>query len=86
MAKVRLFPILFVIALLIPAMSCKDGKGDRQESVFKQVPELIELKPERPVKIKLKRNASGSYSWELSGSDTDKVLQADKKLKEALEK
>ena len=57
-----------------------------QKSVFKQQPEITEIRPQRPVKIKMKRNTSGQYSWDISGDDTDKVLEADSKLREGLEK
>ncbi len=54
--------------------------------MFEQVEEIREIKPERPVKIKVKRNASGSYSWEVSGKDAGKIIKADKELRESLEK
>jgi predicted secreted protein len=41
---------------------------------------------QKPAKIKLKRNTKGEYSWDISGDDADKVLEANRKLKESLEK
>jgi len=49
-----------------------------------QITELQEIKPHKPVKIKLKRNAKGEYAWDLSGNDAEKIIEADKKLRESL--
>ena len=69
---------------LIPACTGNDG-ADRKP-VFQQIPELQEIAPEKPVKIKLKRGASGKYSWEISGDDADRIIKANKTLKESVEK
>ncbi len=83
----RLFLIIFLIVFfLIPLHACKDTGADRQASVFKQVPEIQNIKPQKPVKIKLKRNTKGEYSWDLSGDNADKIIKADKKLYEGLQK
>ena len=50
------------------------------------MPEIAEIKPHKPVKIKLKRNFDGNYSWELTGDSANEVLQADKELKESVGK
>ncbi len=42
------------------------------------------IKPKKPVKIKLKRSAKGEYSWDLSGSDVDKIIKVDKRLRESI--
>jgi hypothetical protein len=47
--------------------------------------QLLEIRPEKPVHIKVKRNASGRYSWELSGDDPDRILEANKKISDSLE-
>ena len=74
--------MLFVLFLF---NACTDSDSNQQKTVFKQVPEIAEIKPQTPVKIKLKRNASGNYSWDLSGSDAKKVLETDRILKESLD-
>jgi hypothetical protein len=73
-----------VILLLIFTPACTDSKGQKQEPVFKQVPEIQEVKPEKPVKIKLKRNAKDDYSWEISGDDAEEIVNADKGLRKGL--
>ena len=79
-----IFRTAIIISLLFPLYSCTDHGHDPDERVFKQIPELQEIKPLKPVKIKLKRNARGEYSWDLSGSETDQIIEADKKLRESL--
>jgi len=77
--------ILFcVILLLISTQACTDSKGQKQEPVFKQLPEIREIKPERPAKIKLKRDAKDDHSWEISGDDVDEIIRVDKKLRKDL--
>ncbi len=55
------------------------------------VPKVIveKEKVERPlpppeVKIRLKKDAKDSYSWELSGSDVDQILRVNEKLRRQL--
>jgi predicted secreted protein len=74
--------LTFIVFTLI---SCSGGsQGNKNEPVFKEIPELVAIKPEQPVKIKLKRNASGSYSWEVQGGNTEKIIEADRKLRESI--
>ena len=84
MAKRRWFCVLFALIMLIPVHACTESSEGLKEASFKQQPEITEIRPQRPVKIKLKRSTTGQYSWDLSGDDTDKVLEADRKLKEGL--
>lgn len=73
-----------IIIFLLPLYTCTNDGINAKERVFKQIPELQEIKPFKPVKIKLKRNPKGEYSWDLSGNDADKLIAADKKLSESL--
>ncbi len=75
-----------IFTFLFPVYACTNDRTDSKERVFKQIPELQEIKPRKPVKIKLKRNAKGEYAWDLSGSETDQIIEADKKLRESLKK
>lgn len=51
---------------------------------FKKQPELQQVKPKKPVKIKLKRSAKDDYTWELTGDDADDIIRIDKKLRKML--
>lgn len=70
---------LFVIFLYGGSVAAE--KSDFQ---FKKQTEIQQIKPPKPVKIKLHRNAKGEYSWELSGDNVDEIVSADKKLRKFL--
>jgi len=84
--KTLIFRTAIILTFLFHFYACTDNASTSEERVFKQIPELQEIKPHKPVKIKLKRNAKGEYSWDLSGNDTDIIIEADKKLQESLKK
>lgn len=86
MSAQRFLLVFLVMFLLISVHACKDTGGKEQPAVFKQVPEIQEIKPQKPVKIKLKRSTKDKYSWDISGNNADEVLKADKRLREGLEK
>jgi len=79
-----IFRTAIIITFLFPLYSCTGHGHDPDERIFKQIPELQDIKRHKPVKIKLKRNAQGEYSWDLSGSEPDQIIEADKKLRESL--
>lgn len=85
MSAQRFLLIFLMIFLLIMAQACTNTEGKQPDTTFKQLSELQEIKPQKPVKIKLKRNTKGEYSWDISGGNADEVLKADKRLKEGLE-
>ncbi len=84
MGKLRPASVLLIMLLLFPVQACTNSDNDKEAAVFKKQPELQMIRPQRPVNIKLKRNASGSYSWELKGNDPDKIIEVDSRLKGAL--
>lgn len=84
MSALRLLSLPMIIFLFFLFQACNSSKDSEQPVVFKQVPEIKEIKPEKPVKIKLKRNSKGDYSWEISGDNAEKILKAEKHLKEGL--
>jgi len=77
---------LFLCSVFLPIFvcACTDSGGGPEEPVFTQIPEIQEIKPEKPVKIKLKRNAKDDYSWEINGDRVDEIIGADKKLRKGL--
>jgi hypothetical protein len=58
--------------------------ADNKNFQVKKQPEIQQVKPKKPVKIKLKRTADGKYTWDLSGDDVDEIVRADKRLKKLL--
>lgn len=90
MKKKNSVPVYFLMFLFLTASACSGAGGTAKDegSAFKSVQEISEISPEKPVKIKLKRNGDGEYSWELSGDDVEQIVETDKRLlkysKEAL--
>ena len=83
MAITRLFLFIAVI-ILLPVHACTESSDDSRKASFEQQTDIMEIRPQSPVKIKMKRNAVGEYSSELKGDDADKVMETDRKLKEGL--
>jgi hypothetical protein len=46
--------------------------------------EIQNIKPKKPVKIKLHRNTNGEYTWDISGDNADEIYRADSRLKKLL--
>jgi len=80
----RAVALFFVTLLFVSIQACTDSGGQKREPVFKQVPEIRDIKPDRSVKIKLKRDAKDDHSWEISGDDVDEIIRVDKKLRKDL--
>ena len=69
----------FLVFFISPVFS----EVNRNLQVRKQ-PEIQQVKPKKPVRIKLKRSTEGKYTWDLTGDDVDEVVRADKRLKKLL--
>ncbi|MEW6674685.1 MAG: hypothetical protein AB1348_01470 [Nitrospirota bacterium] len=78
--KVKLFLSLFII-LFFSIIAFSAEKANFQ---FKKQPEIQQVKPQKPVKIKLKRSAEGKYTWELTGDNVDEVVKTDRQLRKML--
>ena len=79
----RFLFVLLLVAALLSIYACTDTDLKEKPAVFRQVPEIQEIKPQKPIKIKLRRNAKGEYSWEMSGDNVDEIIKTDKRLREA---
>jgi hypothetical protein len=69
------------LALLLAGGATAAEKSDFQ---FKKQPEIQQVRPQKPVKIRLHRNAKGEYSWDLNGDNVDEIVNTDKKLRKLL--
>jgi len=58
--------------------------ADKDGFQVKKQPELQQIRPKKPVKIKLKRTAKDDYSWELTGDDAEEIIQTDRRLRKVL--
>jgi type II secretory pathway component PulC len=80
---IQSFIMSFIIVFSVVFLSSFAFSVDKNIQIKKQ-PEIQQVKPKKPVKIKLKRSAEGKYTWELSGDDVDEIVKADKRLKKLL--
>jgi hypothetical protein len=46
--------------------------------------EIQNIKPRKPVKVRLHRNSTDQYSWDISGDSSDEVYRADRRLRKLL--
>jgi hypothetical protein len=74
-----ILPILVVLFFAAQA-----GAAEKSDFQFKKQPEIQQVRPQKPVKVKLHRNAKGEYSWELSGDNVDEIVNQDMKLRKLL--
>lgn len=76
-----IFTVIFVSLhlTLIPVFS-----ADNKPLQIKKQPEIQQIRPKKPVKIKLKRTGEGKYTWDLTGDNLDEIVKADKKLRKLL--
>lgn len=58
--------------------------AERSDIQFTKQPEIQQVRPQKPVKIRLHRNAKGEYSWDLHGDNVDEIVNADKKLRKLI--
>ncbi|MCL5023199.1 MAG: hypothetical protein M1497_07510 [Nitrospirae bacterium] len=58
--------------------------AEKNDFPFRKQPEIQQVKPQKPVKVKLHRNAKGEYSWGLEGDNADEIVNTDRKLRRLL--
>ena len=75
---------IMIIALSLCLFLSSAYAAEKDYFQFKKQPELQQIKPKKPVKIKLKRSAKDEYTWELSGDDADEIVKTDKRLRKML--
>lgn len=80
----RSFAILVVLSFSLFFSLSPVFAVDNKTVQIKKQPELQQVKPKKPVKIRLKRSAEGRYTWDLTGDDVDEIVRADKRLKKLL--
>jgi hypothetical protein len=82
----RLFAIVVVLCLLVGCSRFPEStppKSAPEEQYSKELDEVRKaIKGE--VRVKLKKDAKGDYSWEISGKDASEVLKANDALAKKL--
>ena len=75
---------IIIIALSLCFFLTPAYAAEKNNFQFKKQTELQQIRPKKPVKIKLRRSAKDEYVWELTGDDADEILKTDKKLRKML--
>ncbi len=83
-SMISLFLQLFTTGCVLILLSTFSFSAEKKPAQLAKNPEIQQVKPKKPVKIKLKRSAEGRYTWELSGDDADEIVKADKRLRKLL--
>ena len=52
---------------------------------FSRNQDISQIKPRKPVRIKLHRSAKGEYQWDITGDNADDIVKADRRLRKLLE-
>lgn len=76
-----LLAVLFISLIFIFSFVFSE---DTKNFQFKKQPEIQQVKPKKPVKIKLRRSAEDKYTWELTGDDVDEIVRTDRRLRRLL--
>lgn len=83
--KIRVMIASFVIISLVVFVAYYTVSSEqRQPLQFSKDPQIQQIKPKKPVKIRLHRNAKGEYSWDLTGDSVDEVVKTDTRLRKLL--
>ncbi len=80
-SKISVFFLLFLIFTALPVT------GAEQKPVFQATKDksIQQIRPNKPVKIKLQRKANGEYTWDITGDNADEIVKADKRLRKLLQ-
>ena len=84
MNKKRAFLTLAISILITLFVVSHALSEDNKNFQFKKQTEIQQVKPKKPVKIKLKRSADNKYTWELNGDDVDEIVRADRRIRKLL--
>ncbi len=75
---------VMLTAVLLLSFTPNAYSAAQEAFPVKKQAELQQIKPKKPVKIRLKRTAKDEYSWELSGDDADDIVRTDHRLRKLL--
>jgi len=80
----KIFLSIAVLLISVLFLSYSVFPEDNKSFQFKKQPEIQQVKPKKPVKVKLKRLAGGKYTWDLTGDDVDEIVRTDRRLRKLL--
>ena len=73
MEKRSFFILLFLVILASVAWG--------QQAEFRKNPAISGIEPAKPLKMELKRDAQGRYSWSIQGSDVKRMIHEDMRFR-----
>ncbi len=76
---------LIIAACVFVALSCSSRAAENRDFQIRKQPEIQQIKPKKPVKIKVKRLSEGTYTWELSGDHVSEIVRTDRTLRRRLD-
>ncbi len=79
-----LFVVFVVFCLLSPDVFAA-GNEKKPALQFSRNQDISQIKPRKPVRIKLHRGAKGEYQWDITGDNADEIVRADRRLRKLLE-
>lgn len=87
-ALIRVLLCLQLVATVTACSRPPEAVDKLQATGFTQTvdSEVAAIKPEKPLRIKLKRLADGKHSWEITGGSTQRIIAADRELRESLDR
>lgn len=87
----RFFAIIVVLFLLLGSCSAstevtpgKKAEDSQKDAAYQKEMDELRKAIKSDVKIKLKKDGKGAYSWEIQGKDPQEVLKANETLKKKL--
>lgn len=88
LARPFLLPLIMTAVIVVwPLGHMTKGTvsgAEKEEFQLRKQTEIRQVKPQKPVRIKLHRTAKGEYTWDLTGDSVDEIVTADKKLRKLL--
>ena len=80
------FILIFLLLCVLIVLSISSLFPEVKKDIkIRKQPEIQQIKPNKPVHIKLKRTATGKYTWDLTGDNVDEIIQADRRLRRQLQ-
>lgn len=73
-----------VVLLLFAVFSDVSPAADKTVVQVGKQPEIQQVKPRKPVRIRLRRTAKGEYSWDLTGDSVEELVKTDRNLRKLL--
>jgi len=82
--KQKFILLLSVLSISLVFIVGPAFSQDARKFQVKKQTEIQQVKPQKPVKIKLRRSAEDKYTWEITGDNADEIVRADRRLRKLL--